>query len=458
MLGIIATIIAAKKGHATFAWVVGIWSAIEIILLLAKSPYAVGPGGMFVLIAICMTNLNKPKKESKPTNNPPTGINKLFSTASYETTSSDVNSHLEQVTKDATQIEESNRIAPLLCDVPGYIECPLCHTRQKIGRPRCFGCDVAFTVKPAVAITRPEIENTSENEPTTTEAEMQSDPSAPKVRFCRKCGFQLLDDSDFCSHCGTKVLTVLQRAETKNAPPDTILPVETVEETVIIRDHHFWENLNQYCGVAQEDFKEQMLPLLSKAGILSTTGNAVKVDINNMMKPTYVLAELWLFPIAVLVAALHECLPDITEEDEENIKKYLYSCGNSIIQPIQQIAKDEAKKLSDRMNDYNTACKNEMVCGYSWCGQGKILYHDFDELEISAESKNNESKCAFLFNDILYYINYYGSLPTLADTSKIKAIVMDNAANYARKFEDLYRAVHPYVCALYDEVKRITNV
>ena len=110
MLGIIATIIAAKKGHTTFAWVVGIWSAIEIILLLAKSPYAVGPGGMFVLIAICMTNLNKPKKEPKPTNNPPTGINKLFSTASYETTNTDDDSHLEQVTKVATQIEESNRI------------------------------------------------------------------------------------------------------------------------------------------------------------------------------------------------------------------------------------------------------------------------------------------------------------------------------------------------------------
>lgn len=458
MLGIIATIIAAKKGHTTFAWVVGIWSAIEIILLLAKSPYAVGPGGMFVLIAICMTNLNKPKKEPKPTNNPPTGINKLFSTASYETTNTDDDSHLEQVTKVATQIEESNRIAPLLCDVPGYIECPLCHTRQKVGRPRCFGCDVAFTVKPVVATTSPEIENTAENEPTIAAEERQSDQSFPKARFCRKCGFQLLDDSDFCSHCGTKVVTVLQKAESNNTPTDAILPVEPVEEPVIIRDHHFWENLNQYCSGAQEDFKEQMLPLLSKAGILSTLGNAVKVDINNMMKPTYILAELWLFPIAVLVAALHECLPEITEEDEENIKKYLYSCGSSIIQPIQQIAKDEAKKLSDRMNDYNTACRNEMVCGYSWCGQGKILFHDFDELEISAENKNSESKCAFLLNDILYYINYYGSLPALGDICKIKAIVMDNAANYARKFEDLYRAVHPYVCALYDEVKRITNV
>ena len=134
MLGIIATIIAAKKGHTTFAWVVGIWSAIEIILLFAKSPYAIGPGGIFVLIAISMSNLNKPKKERKPTNDPPKGNNKLFATSSYETTNTADNSHLEQETRDTTQIEENTRIAPLLCDVPGYIECPLCHTRQKVGR------------------------------------------------------------------------------------------------------------------------------------------------------------------------------------------------------------------------------------------------------------------------------------------------------------------------------------
>lgn len=45
--------------------------------------------------------------------------------------------------------------------------------------------------------------------PETTEAEqtaMAEQKELPKVRFCRKCGFQLLDGSDFCSQCGVPIV------------------------------------------------------------------------------------------------------------------------------------------------------------------------------------------------------------------------------------------------------------
>ncbi len=60
MMGIIAAIIAAVKGHTTYAVCMGIWTVIAFIFLLTdNSELAVAPGGLFVVIAICMKNLRK---------------------------------------------------------------------------------------------------------------------------------------------------------------------------------------------------------------------------------------------------------------------------------------------------------------------------------------------------------------------------------------------------------------
>ncbi len=41
----------------------------------------------------------------------------------------------------------------------------------------------------------------TQNENSTTD---NQDIKKSKIRFCRKCGFKLIDDSEFCSQCGTK--------------------------------------------------------------------------------------------------------------------------------------------------------------------------------------------------------------------------------------------------------------
>lgn len=64
MAGIIATIIAAVKRHYTFAWVIGIWTAIAIILLLCgQYSVAIAPGWLFLCIAIGMKKIPKESNE-----------------------------------------------------------------------------------------------------------------------------------------------------------------------------------------------------------------------------------------------------------------------------------------------------------------------------------------------------------------------------------------------------------
>lgn len=39
------------------------------------------------------------------------------------------------------------------------------------------------------------------------EENQSSDPicTIPPIQYCRKCGFKLIDESDFCSNCGTPI-------------------------------------------------------------------------------------------------------------------------------------------------------------------------------------------------------------------------------------------------------------
>jgi len=35
--------------------------------------------------------------------------------------------------------------------------------------------------------------------------EMDTTSEVPKIRYCRKCGYELIGNSDFCSNCGTQI-------------------------------------------------------------------------------------------------------------------------------------------------------------------------------------------------------------------------------------------------------------
>ena len=383
------------------------------------------------IVTLCVRNTNKPVgKKPNPSNDPPKGLNKLFS-SSPENTITPSNASANNDTSPDTALPLPAALTPE--NDSG--------NEENVVRPN------PDPIVEEVATASRDISQDSETA-----------LGVPVSRFCRKCGFQLLNDSDYCSHCGTKVVTVPQEPRTAESLADSTIGAKTETEVHVVRGQEFWEQLQQLCVAAQEQIKEDTLPLLSDAGLLSASGKTVQIDINDMKRPLLVMAELWVFPIAVFVAALNDYLSSMTEEDEDNIRQYLYSCGDEVLQSLQQIAKDEAKILYNRMNDYNTACKNEMVCGFSGYGQGKLLFHDFEEFELCAEDKNHEVKCALLFGDFLYYYSYYGSLPTLSDISKLKTVVAKNSAKNAIKYENLYRSIHPLVSALYGEVKSLIGV
>lgn len=70
MFGLLATIIAFKKGHTTFGMVTGIWTALALVVAgMGYAAYAIGPGALFFFIALGMENLNKKEIDTEATAN-----------------------------------------------------------------------------------------------------------------------------------------------------------------------------------------------------------------------------------------------------------------------------------------------------------------------------------------------------------------------------------------------------
>ncbi len=65
LIGIAACIVAAVKGHKTFAWVTGVWTAVALLLAVSgATEYAFSPGVVFLIIALSMKKIPKEPEEN----------------------------------------------------------------------------------------------------------------------------------------------------------------------------------------------------------------------------------------------------------------------------------------------------------------------------------------------------------------------------------------------------------
>ena len=137
-----------------------------------------------IIVTLCVSNLNKPaEKKPEPSNDSAKGLSKAFSTSPKNKAELSTAS-----TKSASQPASS---LTLPAAIPSESD-----SEEKNNTP---------TVS-----TNPVLEEDVET-PSVISRENESTSVLPVSRFCRKCGFQLVADSDFCSHCGTKVVTVPQK-------------------------------------------------------------------------------------------------------------------------------------------------------------------------------------------------------------------------------------------------------
>lgn len=162
-----------------------------------------------IIVTLCVSNVNKSEaNRTRPQYNTQSRNATLNQSGSSKALSSGSGS-VRQITSDHFDPEiESIVVTPLRCYDQEYVVCPRCHRCQKAGRERCESCNVKFKENSVAPDQEPMTDTPQTTISPDKSEQMPVEGSTPKIRFCRKCGFQLLNDSDFCSHCGTKVVAV----------------------------------------------------------------------------------------------------------------------------------------------------------------------------------------------------------------------------------------------------------
>ncbi len=226
LIGILACIIAAVKGRKTFAWIVGIWTALAfVIAFLGASKYAYAPGGLFLAIAIAMkkaTNATTSSQQAAAFMEQQDPGKKFRCRACGEYCSG-----WYQVCPKcgaSGQMVKSNSSSPLPVPessalpetkpepsvLPETILDPLVLPETKPEPPALQETEqdiLAFPETKAEALTSSAIapENREPQQKSVEQSTESEQKAEPEAKYCRSCGAMLRTNAKFCNSCGTKV-------------------------------------------------------------------------------------------------------------------------------------------------------------------------------------------------------------------------------------------------------------
>ena len=255
-MGIIACIIAAVKGHKTFAWVVGIWTAIAVVIAIAGAPqYAIGPGAIFLLIAITMKKVVEENEETQTNTAPESyqqktpeekilrqismfeGVQRIEDNGFYRElrkgktiekillTVKDKNNQYplafpdELIDSLKVFLEEKQKEAgtDLGAEAEKYVIAHLAKMKEDVQKSIALQDDNSASIAAEEEINDTRV---SEKSSISEQTGLQKNSDEARATFCRKCGAQLVEGASFCRKCGT---------------PIQFSPVEETQESIRIR-------------------------------------------------------------------------------------------------------------------------------------------------------------------------------------------------------------------------------
>lgn len=199
MFGLLATIISAIKGHKTFAWVVGIWTVIALLVGLSGSPeYAIAPGALFFFISITMKNLKKLESQDSSSTSRMSDNNRvIFYCQKCGFVGSDYSDASNKCLECNSPLIKSNISASRWYSMS---------EDEKNACKRSWGLLPALPTVTAAPVPAPQPAPPPMPAPQPVRvAPSVSVSQSENHGFCMYCGKKLPDESNFCPFCGGKL-------------------------------------------------------------------------------------------------------------------------------------------------------------------------------------------------------------------------------------------------------------